>query len=886
MAAYRRRLGPDSTTPDDPAAREVDAEIEAHLAMRTDELVAQGWSEDEARAEAVRRFGGGTSGRRALVAAARRTRRRRSVRGSWAALRSDVGLALRHARRAPGFSVLAVLIFAAGVGLTTSMFTVADHVLLRPLPYPGADRLVALWSVGEEGGAFPWVSMSNWVDWKERTPGFEATALYRGERLPVATDAEAFHAPVARVGGPFFATLRTPFVRGRPFSEEEAQSEAPVAVVSEGFWTRVLGAPASLNDVRVEVDGVSRAVVGVVPDRQSFPAGTDLWLPERYRAGSGALRNNINYEAVARLGDDASPEQVGAQLDGVARDIRTSDPEALYSWGVSVRPLRDVVTGGARSYLVLLAVSVGFLLIVACANLAGLSLARARRRQRETAVHLALGAGRGRIVRRVVTEHLLLALAGGSLGVAVAWLTTDVLLTRLAAVVPRAHEVGFDLRVAAFGIAAAAGAGILAGIVPALRGSRGDLSTVLSGARGDVRGGRGLPGAVMVGTEVALAVALLVAGGLLFRSLQAVVSTDLGFDAERVMAADMTLAGDRYADDEARAAFWSAVGAAAAARPGVETVATANPMPMRDGGRGFIDLPDREGEDIGAGYYVVGERYFDVLDVPLLEGRSFEPSDAAGTERVAVINRSMARRFWPGGDALGRRVRARSMEQWVFGTPTAPWITVVGVVEDTRQYGFESDPDADMFVLDRQVPYYTRSMSLMVEGRVGAELSPDFLRSVVREVDPSVAVQVTTLQAGLEGLTEERRLVLSGLGLFGGASVLLVCLGIYGLMSFAAGERTREMAVRVALGAERGQLVGLMLVGALKVVLAGAAAGLVGAWLFTRLLESFLVDVRPADPTTYALAVVLLTGVALAAALVPSLRAARRDPLEALRAEA
>lgn len=389
----------------------------------------------------------------------------------------------------------------------------------------------------------------------------------------------------------------------------------------------------------------------------------------------------------------------------------------------------------------------------------------------------------------------------------------------------------------------------------------------------------------MVGTEVALAVTLLVAGGLLLRSFQSVVSRDLGFDPAGVVTADISLVGDGYADAERRAAFWGTVRGQLADLPGVEVAAAANAIPTSDGGKGFIDLPGREGENIGAGYRVVSEGYFEALDIPLLRGRAFHVSDGRSTERVAVVNRAMAEEFWPDTDPLGQRVRARSMESWVFGTREAPWITVVGIVDDIRQYGFESDTESDMFVLDRQVPYYTRSMSLVVEARTGATNLADAVRATVAGVDPSVAVETSSLEGRLAATIAERRMVLSGLGLFGGAAVLLVCLGIYGLMSFAAEARTREMAVRAALGAERGGLVGLMLGGALRVIIAGAAVGLFGAWAFTRLVASFLVGVEAIDPLTYAGALVLLTAVALLAALLPSLRAARQDPLEALRSE-
>ena len=886
MTHYRKGLGPGGVQPGKRVERELDEEIEAHLRMRTEELVASGMDPAAARTEARRRFGTRADARRRLLAAARRRDRRRHWREGWEHLRMDARLTLRRARRAPGFTALALAIFASGVGLTTSMFTVADHVLLRPLPHPDPQELVALWSVTERGNPFPQVSMANWVDWKERASTLDGTALYDVRRSAVATADDAFYVTTAEVAGPFFRTLGTSFAAGRGFTEEEAQEDASLAVVSEGFWRRVLGGVTPLERIHLEVTGRTRQVVGVVPDAERFPQDVDIWLPRPYAPGSGGMRNNINHQAVARLRDGTTLEQARVELSGIARGIRENDPEALYSWGVGVKPLRDVVVGEARTYLVALAAAVGFVLLVACANLAGLSVARARRGAQESAVHLALGAGRGRLVRRAVTEHVILALAGGGAGVLLAWSTTTLLMSRVSAVVPRAQEVGFDARVAAFGVVAALAAGLLAGLLPALAGSRGEPAAALSGVRGAVSGGRGLPGAVMVGTEIALAVALLVAGGLLVRSFQAVVSQDLGYDAESVLTADVTLTSGPYAESmDARTAYWERVLEQVGALPGVREVGVGNWIPTSDGGTGFIEVEGSDRQEIGAGYRVVSDRYFDALDIPLLSGRRFGPVDAGGTERVVLVNERMVDLYWPDVDPLGQRVRATSMEAWMHGG-TAPWLRVVGVVGDVRHYGFESDPSAEMYVLHRQIPSWTGSMTLVADVQSPTPEMAAGLRETIRNVDPSLAVELGSMEARVARLTAERRMVLAGIGTFGAAALLLVCLGVYGLMTFAAGERTREMAVRTALGAERGRLVRLMLGGALRVVAAGVAAGLLAAYGFSRLLTSLLVEVRGVDPLTYGAAALLLTAVALLAALAPSLRAARKDPLEGLRSEA
>ena len=673
---------------------------------------------------------------------------------------------------------------------------------------------------------------------------------------------------------------------GRTFTEEEAQADARVAVVSEGFWQQVLGGAPPGEGLEVVVNGTSWTVVGVMRAREGFPAGVEIWLPTPYRPEAGAMRNNINYRAVARLADGATLEQAWSELDAIAAGIRERDPEGIYSWGVDVLPLRDAVVGSARGYLELLVLAVGLLLLAASANLAGPSLARVRRRRQETAIHLALGSGRGRMVRRVVVEHLLLAALGGGAGIALAWIMTGALVRLTAVAIPRVQEVGFDGRIAALGIAASLAAGLLAGAIPALRTGWGrqDVSDALAASHNRVSGGRRLPGAIMVGTEVALAVALVVAGGLLLRSFRALVSRNLGFEPGGVVMADLSLVDRKYREPERQLEFWDAIAHQVAGVAGVRSVALASAVPTAEGGSGFIDLPGREGDNIGAGYRAVSRGFFDALGIPILRGRAFDASDGPGTERVAVVSRAMADRYWPEQDPVGQRVAARSMESWGFNGH-APWITVVGVAGDVRQDGFESDPRPDMYVLYSQVPFRTSAMTLVVKERPGARVDAAAIENAIRGVDRAVPVEVTTLSQRVTGLIQERRLVLAGLGLFAGAALALVCLGIYGLMAFVAGERTREMAVRLALGARGHDVTGLMLADAVKIAAVGGAAGLLGAWALTRLLADMLVDVEPLDPVSYGAALGLLTVVVLVAALQPSLRVARQDPAASLRAE-
>jgi predicted permease len=861
---------------------ELDEEIRTHLELRTEGLIAQGWAPEDARREAERRFGHLERARADLHASARR---RESTLG-WHQLadelRRDARHALRQAAREPGYAATAVGIFGLGIALTTTMFTVVDHVLLRPLPFPDPDRLVSLQSVPESGEPFDQVSMENWVDWQTGATTLAATGVYRTGRYSVRVGDEAERIAGASVSGAFFETLRPSLAAGRAFGSEEGQAREPLALVSSDFARSRFGDAAAAVGRDLEVNGRGLSIVGVVPARQAFPEGTAVWTAEPYRPGSGGMRNNINYSAIARVDAEATLETVRAELGSIARGIRESDPEGIYSWGVGVLPLHDVVVGEARTYLRLLMGAVVGVLLIACANLAGLGIARSRRRRSELAVRLALGSGRGRLVRQLLTEHALLGLAGGALGLAAAWWIMGAVSARISALVPRATEVAVDARVAAFAFAAALLAGVGAGLLPALRASGVTPGRGLGSARGRISGGRGLPGAVLVGAEVALAFAILVGGALLLRSFQSVVARDLGFEPEGIVTAEVTLTGGDYTDFPTGVAYWDEALSSLSATPGVASVAVGNWIPTGGAGTSFLELPDDPSPEYGGGYRVVSDAYFETLGIPLLAGRTFGPGDAMGTERVTLVNAALAERAWPGRIPLGERIRATSMESWMHGGQ-APWLTVIGVVGDVRHHGFEADARPELFVLYRQVPPWTTSMTLVARPLPGLDepIAPR-VREVVRAVDPALAVDLGDLEGRVAALLAERRLTLDVLVGFALAALFLTCLGLYGLVAYAVEERTREMAIRAALGARRSGLLGLMLGSAARVIAWGAVAGAVTARWLTGFVDSLLVGVTGSDPVSYVAAVAILAAVGLLAALVPSLKAARQDPAEAL----
>lgn len=865
--------------------RETEDEITSHIEMRVDDLVAAGMSEEDARREAIRRFGDLEEARRTITRGARRRDRRLRWTDRVEAVRRDVIVALRRMRARPGHSILTMLIFGLGIGLTTVMFTFVDNVLLRPLPFPEPDRLVALFSVPEDGRPFPWVSMGNWYDWDRESRTVQASAIYSQEPLDmtVASGDGAFTAPGVRVYGAFFETLRPTMVAGRAPSVSEVTEDPTLAVVSERFWRTELGGVPLSAGVPVELAGSRRLVVGALARGSAHPEGVDLWLLHRPRAQAGAMRNNINFLAVARLRDGVTLERAEADLSAIADGIRETDPEGIYSYGVGVRPLGDVVVGSAVEYLGMLMVAVVLVLLVACANLAALGFARGMERGDEIAVRRSIGAGRRRLVQQLLTEELLLALAGGLVGVLFAWWGTGALLEQVGQVMPRSRDVGFDGRIAAFGALASIFAGLAAGLPPALRAAGGGSVGVLKGSR-TVRGRGGLPGTVMIAGEVALTVLLLTGGGLLLMSFGAVVSRDLGFDPDGVVTVDVALTSQRYSESpEAVTRYWESTMDALSDLSGVHSVGAGLWIPTGGGGTGFIDVEARPDADDGAGYRLIGGDYFEALRIPVLQGRVFDERDRLEAEPVAVVNQAMADELWPSSNPIGQRVRAVSMESYWFGGE-APWRTVVGVVGDVRHYGFESDPDAEMFVPFRQNPWMARSMASVIRVRDGAlgQTVPG-ARRAVRSVDPSLAVDVSTLEGRLHGTVAERRMIVVILGTFGLTALLMASLGIYGVISHAVARRTREMAVRAALGARRARLVRMVVLGALRVATLGVLAGLVLAVASRPVLDALLLDVSSGDPRAYVLSGLCLAVVAAAAALIPGLRAARRDPLEALR---
>jgi predicted permease len=804
--------------------------------------------------------------------------------GGWLdSVRQDLAHALRQMRRAPGFSSLAVLTFALGIGLATAVFAAVDNVLLRPLPFAEPQRLLSLQSVDSTGQVIPVVSADNWDDWRGQNRTLEAVAIHLGGRAVATVGGDAARVSYEVVSSGFFEVVRPRLVFGRTFTETEYADGAAVVVISEPLWRNLLGARTD-PDLQLDIGGRPHRVIGVVAGGQEYPTETEAWLAYRHTQIGGAVRNNINWSAVGRLARGATIEQTRTDLATIARRIRETDPAALYSWGVHVIPLRDVLLGEAPRYLRLLMTAVGFVLLIACANLASANLARGATRAREMAVRAALGAGRWRIARQLVVEHVVLAIAGGMAGVGLAWLLTRATSAIAATQLPRATEIRIDQRVLIVAFALSLLAGLLAGMMPAVQASRASLRGGLTGSgRSVIGGGRSIPGAVLVGFEIAVSVLLVAGAGLLIQSFRTLVSRPLGFETRNVATAEISLIGTPYTDRARAIDYWGRLVSELRTLPGADGAAIANWVPLGTAGTGFIEIGGKELPGAGAGYRIVSDGYFHTLGVPILSGRDFGAGDDSTSLRTVIINRAMAEKYWPGENPLGKQVRASSMES--RRGSVAPWLTVIGIVGDVRHWGYDAEFTPEMYVSYRQAPYANVASTAVVRSRgSGVELLTA-VRDRVRMIDSRVPADVELLSARAERMTAERRFTMSVLSVFGGLALVLAAVGIYAVLSFSVAQRTREIAVRAALGADRRNLMSLVMTAGATVIGAGIATGLAGAFVLTRLMQALLYEVSPHDPVVLGAAVVLIGVVALAAAAVPAHRAARVEPMVALKAE-
>ena len=865
-------------------ASDVDAELAFHMARRVEELIERGLSPDEARREAATRFGNLEFTRQ--YCRDEDVRREREVRATTMIdeLKQDLLYALRSLRSAPGFAAVALLTLALGIGANTAIFSVVRGVLLSPMPFPDGDRVVRVWHVNRtENDLRSQVSEPDFLEWKAETKRFQSLAGYwyapGGSSADLTGNGTPERIQGAYITPGFFETLGASAAIGQTIRADQAVAgNDRFIVLSDGLWRRRFGADRSIVGRSLTIGSDPYTVLGVMPPSFTFPADRlDFWIPLSTMGPDaiGRQRGSRFLDVFGRLAPGVTQAQAYDELAAITRRVAEREEGARGWTDVSLLPVRDALVGDVRRPLLVLLGAVAFVLLITCVNIAGLLLARATARQRELAVRSALGAGRGRILRQLLTESVVLALIGGALGVGLAYVGVSALGALGTADLPRATSVRIDGTVLAYAFAVSTVAGVLFGLLPAIRATSRNLQGVLrAGSRGSVgNAGQRLRGALVV-AEVALAVILVVGAGLAMKSFARLLEVNPGFNPKNVLAVRLGIPYDRYGDRVPQ--YYDALLTRLAAVPGVEAVGAAKDYPLRGTGelRGVTVVGGAEGsaeQPIRLPALHVSEDFFRAMGIPLRAGRTFTPADRSGAPLVWIVNEAFARKYWPNESAVGKTLR--------MGPAS---IEVIGVVGDFRQRSLSEPPEPYAYMHYRQNMRAGLSFAIRTNG--DPLQYANAIRDAIWSVDRDQTITSVESMESLVGSTVARpRLLAALLFLFGVMGLSLGALGIYGVLAYAVSQRRQEIGVRVALGATPRSVLGLIIGQGMTLAAVGVVAGIAGALLLTRVMATVLYNVRATDPLTFATVVVVLLGTALLASWLPARRALRIDPVQALR---
>ena len=804
----------------------------------------------------------------------------------------DLKYALRRLAHHPGFSLVVILTLALGIGANTAIFSIVNGVLLRPLPYPEPDRLVALnHYYGNLDGLEAGLAVPTYRDIRERTRIFESFAVGQGWNANLTGVGQPERLVGSKTTAEFFRVYGVAPLLGRTFAAgEDHAGREKVVVLSHGFWQRRFGGDPAIVGRKILLDGEPYDVIGVMPASfySFFGRNTDLWAPVVFQPEQFGddRRTNEFLVALGRLkpgiGAAQAARDVAVFADGLKRDFPDAYPA---QWTIIAASMDEMSTRRIRTALLVLVGAVGFVLLIACANIANLLLARAASRTREVAVRAAVGATRLDLVRQLLAESVLLSVVGAGVGLAIAYGAVQALVATVPVDLLRVEAIRIDGTVLVFTLVVALLTGLLFGIAPAIHASHTDLHDALKDGARTVGEGRGqwLRRGLVV-AEIALALTLLVGAGLLIRSFAHLQGVAPGFDPSNVMTASVSLPRAKYQTPESRAAFFETLRERLAQLPGVEGVGATSNIPF--GGNWSTGSFNVEGYQPPEGQpgpwgdqRLVTPGYHEAMRIRLLKGRLLAPSDRAGAPRVAVVDTELARRYWPDTDPIGKRI--------TFDDLTAAdvdWITVVGVVEHTAHEGLDAERRVQLYgsVLQQPIP----QMTFAIRSAGDPTELVSAVRQAVLDIDPDQPIaQVRTMESMMNEALGQRKLSMYLLGTFAGLALLLAAIGIYGVMSFDVTRRSQEIGVRMALGAARGAVLRLVLKQGVGLALAGVLLGLAGAFALTRVLEAQLFGVTPTDPATFALVAVGLAAIATVATLIPALRATRLDPVRALRYE-
>ena len=796
----------------------------------------------------------------------------------------DIRFAFRNLAKRPTFAAIVIVVLGLGIGSTTAIFSIVDALLLRALPYRNADRLVMLREVDAKGNLMR-MSSANFSDVSKQNRSFDEVAFSAGSfPLVITGSVEPGRARMSYGSASFFRAMGVAPIVGRSFLPEEEkykQYGGPVsAVLSYGYWQKALAGRLDFANIKLNIDGVDCNVVGVMPPSFDYPANTELWVTSNAEPPNPS-RTAHNFPVIALLKEGVTIEQAQADLTLIAKQLKQEYGEKTDAVDFGITPLQSFLTRNVKQGLWLLFGAVGLLLLVACANFSNLLLGQLMSRQREFTLRIALGASRARLIRQVLVENLMLTLPAAALGILLATFGVRLVSALEKGTLPKINTIGVDARVLTFACALSVLIAVALSFLPGFS-SRRDLNVGLkAGTRSQTRSGGYLRSGFVVG-QIALTVVLLTGAGLLVRSFLKVMAVNPGFDSSGALVMTLSLPTTiSVEEDERIRQFYVGLLERVGQIPGVTSVGGISSLPLQGSGRNGQFLIDNDPNQPGyAVFQVASSGYFSAMRIPLLRGRLFDSSDKVNGQHVAVISQSLANR-WPKGDPIGQKIQFGNMDT------DKHLMEIVGVVGDVHQSSLEGEaqPTVYGFSLQRPQWWQVASLEIVVRSQSDPKALIPSLRTTVQSLRSDVPMDFKTLQDVYSSAFDARRLTLTLFGVFGGVALLIAIIGLYGMLSFSVTERTREMGIRIALGAQRGRVLGLVITQGLKLAAIGVAIGLLGAWGATRLMNALLFGVTPTDSLTLTMVVLTLGVVALFACYVPARRATKVDPLVALREE-
>jgi putative ABC transport system permease protein len=862
--------------------REIDAELESHIAMRIDENIARGMSPDEARRDALVRFGNPTATRERVVAADAML----GIESFWA----DLRYAWRQLIKSPGFTITVAITLALGIGVNTAGFSSMDAVVLHPLAVPAMDRVVTI-AEQQNRGNYAAVTLANYEDWQKQSRSFEEMSVRTSADMSLTGAGDAAHVQVALTSASFFTVLRTQAILGRVYAEDECQpGRDAVAVLNYGFWQRHFGGDPTILNRRIELDQRVYAVIGVLPKAMQYPSEADVYLPFAPTPQQLANRTARDYLVAARLRDGVAVNQAQAELRTIADRLAKAYPATNLGSSVHLEPLLDGINGDLTPlYYRLVMGATLFVLLVVCANIANLQFARGIERRSEIAMRTALGASRWRLLRQLLTENILLGLIGAVGGLIVGGLYLHLILISMPARVARYmsgwSNTSLNGRVLAFSLLIAVAAGVVSGIAPAFEALRLNLVEQLkAGSRATTGSGRGRRlRNIFAIAQVSLAVALVIGAALMSKGMWSLLNVANAYEPEKVLTFAVTLPTARYDTPQKQAAWYAASLEKLRALPGVTHADVSTALPYTDQGwNDDLEIENRPaipGKDQRALHLPVSEGYFAALRIPILAGRAFTKSDSLDTVPVAVVSRRFAAQYFPGQNPLGRRIRMRAGDKRFD-----PWVTIVGIAEEAKYTLWDQTQYAAAYLDAAQIPPPAATYAVFTSGNALALAAP--ARKALAKIDPALPLDtVETYKQLLNDSLTGLMYAATMLAIDALIALLLAAIGIFGVMANLVGERTREIGVRLAMGARREDVLGMILRRASRLTAIGLGTGLVLAFCLARLVANLLRGVRPDDPVVFIGIALAIAAIAFASSWIPARRASRVDPMQALRSE-